>query len=154
MDHVAIMNKKLGSIDKILSGDKTIESRWLKNRSAPYGKVTIGDTVYFKDSGGLVRAKATVYKVVQFNNLTPITDKKIISKYGNKGRIFLQELSDLSWLKAKKYCVLIWLKDPYKVTPFKVDKTGFGVSSAWITVENIAKIRLHPAVADRLGDGL
>jgi len=35
MDHIAIMNPKLKLIDKTLSGEKKVESRWLKNKSAP-----------------------------------------------------------------------------------------------------------------------
>ena len=154
MDHVAIMNKKLGLIDKILLGNKTIESRWLKNKSAPYGKIKAGDIVYFKNSGDLVIAKATVKKVIQYDNIDQITVKKIISKYGGVGGICIQNQDFLLWTESKKYCVLIWLENPQSITSFKIDKTGFGIGSAWITVKNIAKIRLHPAVADRLGDGL
>lgn len=154
MDHVAIMNPKLALIDQILTGDKTIESRWLKNRSSPYGRVLAKDTIYFKQSGGLILAKAVVKKVVQYDNLDQITAEKVVNKYGGLGKINLQQIDNLSWLSGKKYCVLIWLDNPQKVIPFKINKAGFGIGSAWIIVENIAKIRLPPAVADRLGDGL
>jgi hypothetical protein len=43
--------------------------------------------------------------------------------------------------KNKKYCVLVFLKNPRKVKPFEIDKSGFGAMSAWITVDDIAKIR-------------
>lgn len=51
MHHIAIMNGPWNLIPKILSGEKTIESRWYRTRRAPWGGIRAGDTVYFKDSG-------------------------------------------------------------------------------------------------------
>lgn len=45
----------------------------------------------------------------------------------------------LSYSKNKKYCLLIFLKNPEKVEPFEINKTGFGMMSAWLTAENIDK---------------
>ena len=61
MDHVATMRKSWEFLPKILSGEKTIESRWLKNKSVPWGRVCIGDTIYFKNTGEPVTAKAMDY---------------------------------------------------------------------------------------------
>lgn len=72
MDHVAIMSKASGFIDKILSGHKTIESRWYATRRPPWDRVHAGDTVYFKYSGGAgerVKVRATVDRVQQFENI-------------------------------------------------------------------------------------
>ena len=44
--------------------------------------------------------------------------------------------------KDKRYCILIWLKKPQKIKPFKIDKTGYGTGSAWLTVDNINLIRI------------
>ena len=48
--------------------------------------------------------------------------------------------------KNKKYCMLIFLKNPIEITPFEIDKTGFGIMSAWITVEDISRIKLNKVV--------
>ena len=80
MDHVAIMNKKMGLIDKVLDGRKTIESRWYKNRTAPWGKIKKGDTIYFKDSGGPIRARAEVKKVKFFEKGYDIVMVEVLSK--------------------------------------------------------------------------
>jgi ASC-1-like (ASCH) protein len=72
VDHVAIMSKASGFIEKILSGHKTIESRWYATRRPPWGRVHAGDTVYFKYSGGAgerVKVRATVDRVQQFENI-------------------------------------------------------------------------------------
>ena len=69
MHHIAIMKKEWKLTQKILSGEKKIESRWYSNRSAPWGKIKAGETVYFKDSGEPVSIKAEVVKVLEFSDL-------------------------------------------------------------------------------------
>ena len=46
MEHLAIMKK--GYIEKILSGEKKIESRFSKSRIAPYHNIFPDDTVYMQ----------------------------------------------------------------------------------------------------------
>lgn len=139
MDHVAIMNKKLGLIDRILSGRKLIETRWSKNKIVPYNKISQDDTIYFKDSGGLVRARATVKKVIQFENLTTAKTKEIIGKYGKE--IDVTDYNDLSWASGKNFASLIWLKNVKAVIPFQINKTGYGTGCAWLVVKNIDIIK-------------
>lgn len=79
MDHVAIMKKSWGFLPVILSGEKTIESRWYLNRAVPWGRINAGDRVYFKDSGQPVSAVAHVAKVLQFENVTPRRIRDILS---------------------------------------------------------------------------
>ena len=133
MNHVAIMNKRLGSIEKILSGEKLIESRWLKNRSAPWLRVAIGDEIYFKYSGGPVTAKAIVDRIEYVDKLDNEKSRNIIERY--EKMICLDD-----YPKGKNYCVLIWLTRPEKVTPFKIDKTGYGTPAAWMSIEDIKLI--------------
>lgn len=134
MNHIAIMNSKIASIDDILSGKKTIESRWSKNKSAPWGKVHAGDTVYFKNSGGLVIVRATVSKVLQFDNLSPDRVREILEKWGGADGIAVTNLENtIQWARNKKYCVLMWLKNSRKVKSFKINKSGFGSAAAWLS---------------------
>lgn len=144
MDHVAIMNKKFGDlIAKILSGEKKIESRWSKIKISPWGRVKRGDVVYFKDAGKPVTASTVVSKVVQFSGLKPAKVKQILDEYGGKDGIAVNDLQrTLEWAKEKKYCVLIYLKNPKKVKPFNINKTGFGIGAAWICIRSIIDIRI------------
>jgi hypothetical protein len=48
MDHIAIMQKSWGLTEKIVTGQKAIESRWYKGKYAPWGRSFSGDTIYFK----------------------------------------------------------------------------------------------------------
>jgi len=144
MRHVAIMKKEWGLIEKILSGEKTIESRWLKNRSAPWNRVKPGDTIYFKNSGQSVTAKAQVARVQQYENYTDKELQKIINKYSGQGNIyFYSPAKDIyQWARTKKYCVLIWLSRARPVKPFKINKKGFGSAAAWLSVSDINSIKL------------
>lgn len=80
MIHIAYMKKSWDMIPKILTGEKTIESRWYQTKRAPWGKIAAGETVYFKNSGEPVTAKATVAKVLQFKSLNPEKIKEILEK--------------------------------------------------------------------------
>ena len=118
------MNKRFGDlIAKILSGEKKIESRWSKNKIAPWDRVKTGDKIYFKNSGGPIVIMATVEKVRQF-------EKKDFAK--------AKELFPAAdeWVLGKNYCVLIWLKNSKKVSPFKINKSGFGSAAAWLCYSN------------------
>jgi len=144
MDHVAIMNKSWKLIDKILSGQKTIESRWYMAKFSPWNKINSGDMVYFKDAGEMITAKAKVSRVLQFDNLTDEKIKEIIKEYGGVGKIcFASSTEDVFlWAKGKKFCILIFLENPQKVIQFQVDKTGFGNACAWMCVGDIEKVRM------------
>jgi len=143
MDHVAIMRKSWGLIQKISTGEKKIESRWYKFRRAPWNQISSKDTIYFKDSGEQVTIKAKVLKVLQFSELTPPKVKKILKKYSQDDGISTKELPKYYRLfKNKKYCLLIYLKNPMKIKPFNIDKRGFGAMAAWISVENINSIKV------------
>lgn len=142
MQHVAIMKKSWGLTQKILTGEKTIESRWYKYKHVPWGKIGKGDTVYFKDSGAPVTVRAEVEQVLAFSDLTPKKVRQIIEKYGRDIQIEYKEVKRFYELyRNKKYCLLIFLKNPKAVKPFEINKTGFGLMSAWLTVKNIARIK-------------
>lgn len=138
MEHLAILNKQLNLLQKIISGEKTIESRWYVNKKAPYGVIKKGDIIYFKDSGEPVTVKAFVSEVLQFDNLDDDKRLQILNKYGK--RLGVNE-GYASNIKGKKYCVLVFLENVKEIEPFDIDKKGYGMMSAWISVENIEKIK-------------
>ena len=142
MEHLAIMRKSWGLTDKILQGKKKIESRWYSVKYKPWDNIKKGETIYFKDSGGPVRIKAVISRVMQFADLTPKKVKEILNIYGKDDGIAQEKTSEFfNKFKDKKYCILVFLKNPTEISPFNIDKTGFGAMSAWITIGAIAKIR-------------
>jgi ASC-1-like (ASCH) protein len=143
MDHIAIMKKSWGLTDKILDGQKKIESRWYAVKYRPWDGIKKGDTVYFKDSGEPVKIKAGVEKVIQFENLNSKKVAEILEIYGRDDGIEKNKTSEFfKMFKNKKYCILVFLENPIAVKPFEIDKTGFGIMSAWITVDDINQIKV------------
>lgn len=143
MDHVAIMRKSWGLTKKILSGEKKIESRWYKFKRSPWGGIGSGDTIYFKDSGEPVTIKAKVSKVLQFSELTSRKVMDILEKYGRGDGLKEKDVAKYyKMFRDRKYCLLIFLKDPVRVEPFNINKKGFGTMASWIRVKNIKEIVL------------
>ena len=140
MDHVAMMNPSWKLIAKILCGEKTIESRWYQTRRAPWNTISIGDRIFFKDSGKPITAQATVSRVWRFEIASPQDAKRIVDEFGVRIAIVNSNVS--TWNKLPKYCVLIELQDPECITPFAIDKNGFGSGVAWISVDSIDQIRV------------
>ncbi len=138
MDHVAILSKKLDLLSRILSGEKTIESRWYKYPKAPYRAIGKGDTIYLKESGCPVNAQARVKDVLFFAKLDKEIFDDIMVKYGSRiciGPSYWQHVKD------KNLCTLIFLKDIKQIQPFNIDKTGYGNMCAWITLPDINTIK-------------
>jgi len=140
MEHLAIMKKSLGYLEKIISGDKTIESRWYNSRKSPWNKIKKGDVVYFQNSGCAVTVKSKVKQVIQYSDLTPSKVTKILLEFGKQIGIQNQKFF-FEEVKTKHYCILIFLENIEEISPFFINKTGFGMMSAWISINNIAQIR-------------
>ncbi len=142
MDHVAIMKKEWQLLPKILSDEKKIESRWYRTRRSPWNEIRSGDTVFFKDSGAPVTVKAQVTKVRQFEGLTASKVAGIIDQYGGAGGIGLADTEKFKkLLRDKKYCLLIFFDHVESVTPFEIDKKGYGLQAAWLVTENIERLK-------------
>lgn len=149
MDHVAILRKSNFKKDDdilgdILSGRKTIESRWYVNKVVPWDKIFAGDTIYFKESGCPLTAKANVSEVLQYDNLDEAKALEIVAKYGKQIAPNLLEEEFFLWAQNhtdKRYCILIFLENVRKIPPFNIDKTGFGSACAWLCVGDIGKVK-------------
>lgn len=150
MEHVAIMKKSWGLTAKILRGEKKIESRWYLKRRSPWDKIKKDETVYFKDSGEPVSVRAQVDRVMQIDALTPSRVGEILNKYGDEDGLAREDIPEFfKRFKDKKYCLLVFLKNPQRIKPFNINKAGFGTMSAWITTENVSKIINIPFDKDR-----
>lgn len=143
MHHVAIMKPSWHLIPKIVSGEKSVESRWYQVRCAPWNRVAAGDTIFFKDSGQPVTARAEVERVLQISLKDIVDARKIIRDFGKE--LCLVEKDPATWKSFPRYCVLMFLKNPSALKePIEIDKTGFGSAAAWLTVPHIAAITRKP----------
>jgi ASC-1-like (ASCH) protein len=120
--HLAILHGRY--IDAILLGEKTIESRLSRTRRAPFGLVRKGDVIFFKQSGGPVRARAIAKAVCTFSALTPEGVEALRDRYN-------AEIGgdDTYWhvKRDAKFATLIWLDD---AMPFAGPRDALNVPSS------------------------
>ena len=123
MEHLAIMRKSWGLTQKILNSQKKIESRWYSVKYRPWDAIKKGELIYFKDSGEPVRLKAEVNKVMQFDKLTPDRVREILNKYGHDDGLEKDKVQEFfERFKNKKYCILIFLKNPQGLNHLRLTK--------------------------------
>ena len=141
MDHIASLKSAWHLLDAILAGTKTIESRWYVHKRPPYDHIAPDDVVYFAE-GGVIGGKAIVKKVEQHDDLTPGTIRQLFEQYVHELGLPPERLEEfIAFWKDKRYCVLIFLEKPERVAPFRIKKDGYGTMAAWITTEDIQKIK-------------
>ena len=134
MKHLAIF--KGDGAEKILTGKKTIESRFSKNKIAPYGVVSAGDLVYMKLSGGAIIGQFRVKKVFYFSGLEKQDIEHIFAEYG--GRFLIGDDSfDKRYRKEKlesKFATLIFIKDPerFLTSPIRIQKSD---KRGWVVID-------------------
>lgn len=127
MQHIAILRQPF--FNMVLSGEKTIESRWSMHKVAPYGKVGVGDEILLKETGKDVTATAKV-KDVKYYELTPEKVEEIRINYGKQ--IGTDKFQDWQSTLQKKYCTLIWLGDVKMINPLKVKRSN---GAGWIVLQ-------------------
>lgn len=139
------MNKSWGLTGKILHGQKTIESRWYKVKYAPWNRIRAGEIIYFKNSGEPVTISAVVDRVLYFSDLTPEKVEEILAQYGHDDGIEEERMPEFfERFKDKRYCMLIFLKDVQAVSPFEINKRGFGMMASWLCVDSVNRLHHLP----------
>lgn len=128
MKHLAIFRDRAG--EAILSGQKTIESRFSKVKNPPFGVVSSGDLVYIKPSGKDIIGQFRVKKVIFFDGLG-------LSDLSNLRNLYGKELAAEGeyWEKNKnaRYGTLIFIGDSSRfiTSPIKIKKSDL---RGWVVV--------------------
>ncbi len=128
MRHLAVFVGN--SAEKILSGEKTVDGRFSRNRIPPFGCVARGDKILLKPAGENIVGEVEVENVLYFNNLTPEKIDKIKDEWGR-----MMVMSDSFWLERLKasYASLIFLTKPRKyLLPEKSPKIKKGDRRSWV----------------------
>jgi ASC-1-like (ASCH) protein len=122
MEHLMIVQKKYFNL--IISGKKTIETRWSRNKITPYKKVKIGETILIKESGKPITYKAII-KDAKFYDLKVTSDLGFLTKYNKE--ICLNEIKNIKEFEERNYCTLIFLEkiESIKPTPYKSNGSAF-----------------------------
>ncbi len=127
--HLAIFKGSAG--EEILSGKKTIESRFARVKNPPFGAISAGDLVYIKPSGKDIIGQFRVKKVFFFDSLD-LTDLNNLKKsYGRKLSVDKEY-----WEKQKnaRFGTLIFIGDCTKFifSPVKFPKKDL---RGWVVLD-------------------
>ena len=126
--HLAILKKRY--LDLILSGEKTVESRFMKRAMAPFGRIKENDKILLKVSAGAVVAKARAGAVKEFRDLKPEGIAKIRREYN---RFICGEADFWESMADKRYAVLVELCDVKAIEPVRIKKKDW---RAWVVLSD------------------
>jgi predicted transcriptional regulator len=132
--HLAIMNKS--AAEAVLSGLKTIETRFSQNRIPPFNTVSAGDLVYIKPPGEDIIGQFRVKKVIFYDNLEAGDLEKIRSEYGKEISMGDKELDQKYWQdkKTSRFGTLIFIAESERfiTSPVKIKKSDM---RGWLVLE-------------------
>lgn len=141
MDHVVYLDVKAKELDNLKKGIKSMIIRGAMGRKFPYGKVEIGDRLFFIENkgDGLIKAKAVVSSVVNTEQLTKEESLKILEQNQNKLHL---DTGLKKRFGGKRYLVLISIKDFRETENFQIDRSSFGNMDDWLPVGDIDHVRI------------
>lgn len=127
--HLAIF--KGGAGEAILTGKKTIESRFSRVKNPPFGLISGGDLVYIKPSGKDIIGQFRVKKVIFYSGLEKDDLLEIKERYGKYLAV------DKTYWTNKSYCsyaTLIFIGDSSRfiTSPVKIPKKDL---RGWVVLE-------------------
>lgn len=136
MDHIVYLDAKAHEMDRILDGSKTMVIRGAQERTHPYGRVGIGDRLFFvRDNGeGLVRVTAKVTLVHNFADLSAAVSRSIVENHQSKLQLTPQNLKRCA---GKPYLVLVEFDHVEAIAPFRVFRHDWAHSDDWVVIDNI-----------------
>ncbi len=148
MDHVVYVDAKASELEKLLDGSKTMIIRGAAGRKLPYGRVNVGDVLYFinNNAEGQVKAKASVSQVIDNESefggekMDKEQSAKLVEKYRGEGQLNLTDKQFKRWA-GKRYIVIIEVSDIEEIEPFDIDKSNYGNMDDWLPVEDVETVR-------------
>lgn len=140
MDHVVYLDTKAKELDLLLSNKKSMIIRGATGRKLPYGRVNVGDILYFinNNAEGVVKAKARVISVYNSEKMT--TEESVSLINNNQDKLQLTDKQFQKWAR-KRYIVLIEIEKAQSVKPFAINKIEYGNMDDWLPVEEIDRVR-------------
>ena len=140
MDHVVYLDAKAKEMERILDGTKTMIIRGAAGRKLPYGRVKVGDTLFFinNNAEGVVKALGVVSSVFHSEKMTKKESIDLVNS--NQEKLQLTDRQVKRWA-GKRYIVLIEVVNAVSINPFKIDKSDYGNMDDWLLVEDISKVK-------------
>jgi len=126
--HLAVFTEPYLTL--LFEGKKKIESRFSQSKVTPFDKVSAGDMILVKESGGFVKGLFIAGEVRFYTFLNDTRLKEIEKNYGQL--ICAQYDSNFWDMRAKaNFATLIEVKQFRKLTPFNIDKSD---QMGWVTL--------------------
>ncbi len=124
------------AIEAVLSGKKTMETRFSLHKIAPFGVISTGDLVYIKPPGEEVIGQFRVKKVFFFDGLGGQDVDDIFIKYGSQIKVGEKEEDNKYQTdkKQSKYGTLIFIGDSERfiTSPVKIRKSD---QRGWVVLD-------------------
>lgn len=141
MDHIVYLDAQADELENLLAGKKTMIVRGAAGRKLPYGRVNLGDMLYFLNNNGkgLVQARAKVCQIINSEPLTPEASQKLLADH--QDTLKLTEKQQQRW-SGKRYLVLITIEAIQKLEPFQIDRSGYGNMDDWLPVGDINSVKI------------
>jgi hypothetical protein len=133
--HLAVLTKPY--LEKIITGQKTIESRFSKSRTPPFDRVQKDDIVFLKEVSGPIHAIALTSQVLFFGPLKPGEAEYIMESY-QEG---LQLDSDFQKSKQDShYATLISLGRILPIKPIQLIKLD---RRPWVILKDVVYDKIY-----------
>jgi hypothetical protein len=129
--HLAVMSGPY--LERILDGTKTIESRFMKNRTAPYGQVGIGDVIFFKPTCSPIIAAGLVGEVLHLD-ISTFSLEKIAERYGAA----IAPADETFWVDRvnARYATLMTMVDAVSISPLSINKRD---RRGWVVLNQLVE---------------
>ena len=123
-------------LDKIIKGEKTIESRFTKSKVPPFRKVHPNDLILMKESPGSIIGLARVSETKYFGPLLPGQARDVMDKY-NQGLVLDDIFRQIK--QDSIYVTLIYLDKPILIKPIVLIKSD---RRSWISMKYALQLKL------------
>lgn len=133
--HLAIFTRN--AIKAIVSGQKTVETRFSKKKIAPFGMINSGDIVYMKPPGEELAGQFVATKIISIEGLDSKDWEWIKQEFGNK--ISFGSVAEMkNYFKeheASKYVSIIAISkvEQFITSPIKIIKRDL---RGWLVIDN------------------
>ncbi|HPD08842.1 MAG: hypothetical protein LLG21_00910 [Euryarchaeota archaeon] len=136
MDHIVYLDKAAGALEAMRQGKKTMVGRAFNGRRSPYGKVKVGDMLYFTENDGrqIIYGRGRVTEVYDSPKLGHEESVEILERY--RRSLWLSERQFLK-MAGRRYLVLVWVDRFEEVPPFRFTRRDFHTLDDWIPVGDV-----------------
>ncbi len=139
MDHVVYVDAKAAELEKLLDGSKTMLIRGATGRKLPYGRVNVGDVLYFisNNGEGKAKARATVNLVLNSEKMEKEASIQWVKEHQPQLQLTPRQFK--KWA-GKRYIVLIGVESVQSIEPLAIDKSEYGNMDDWLPVGDIQRV--------------